>query len=144
MSGILSSIPVAAQRLGFSGLLPFFGSAVCAFSSDPVIHEFSLRALAGYGAIILSFLGGVRWGLAMAVLAPDKLAIPLSLSILPSILGWAALLLPATSGLHLLAACFLALLLADLKLPAAPIWYRNLRLPLSIGAIAALIVGAAL
>ena len=41
----------------------------------------------------------------------------------------------------MLALGFAAMLLADLRLTMAPPWYRSLRLPLSAGAITALLVG---
>ena len=40
----------------------------------------------------------------------------------------------------LLAFGFAAMLLADLRLSTAPPWYRSLRLPLSVGAISALLL----
>ena len=41
----------------------------------------------------------------------------------------------------LLAFGFAAMLLADLRLSTTPPWYRSLRLPLSVGAIGALLLG---
>jgi hypothetical protein len=99
------------------------------------------QSLLAYGAVILSFLGGVRWGLAIIEPNHADLFSPLCISVLPSLLGWLALLISDSAGLLLLALGFFALLLADLRLPTAPPWYGTLRLPLSVGAIGALLLG---
>jgi hypothetical protein len=101
----------------------------------------ALQALLAYGAVILSFLGGIRWGLAIVKSDHSDLLSPLCISVLPSLLGWLALLISASAGLLLLALGFFALLLADLRLPTAPPWYGAQRLPLSVGAISALLLG---
>lgn len=135
------AVPPAALALGLAGLLPFAASALAALALPPGQQGVALQALAAYGAVILSFLGGVRWGLAIGGPA-DGASLPrLALSVVPSLLGWAALLLPARPGLALLALGFIAMLAVDWRNPAAPAWYRRLRLPLSAGAICALLLG---
>lgn len=72
-----------AQRLGFLGLLPFL-----AFTLGGLLDlqaEASIRLFVSYSAIILSFLGGVHWGLAM--LRNDAPTRELHWSMLPSLLG---------------------------------------------------------
>jgi Protein of unknown function (DUF3429) len=133
-----SSIPSAARWLGFGGLLPFAGAVLARFTPA---HDLAPFALSAYGAVILSFLGGVRWGLAIADTGGGDLAARLSISVLPALAGWVALLLPPHQGLSLLAVGFVLMLLADLRLPAAPLWYRGLRVPLSAGAVCALLLG---
>ena len=137
----LKEIPAAARWLGFSGLIPFVGAAVGVLAGEPALQEFSLRMLLGYSAVILSFLGGVRWGLAITKTDSTALLIPLTISVTPSLLGWVALLLPPASGFLTLAIGFAAMQIADTRLPQAPHWYRVLRFPLSAGAISALIIG---
>lgn len=140
----LNEIPTPARWLGFGGLLPFGAAAVGGLMiSDPVLHELSLRALLAYGAVILSFLGGVRWGLAIVPTASASLATSLAISVLPPLLGWAALLLPPAGGLFALAIGFAGMLILDTQLPQAPCWYRRLRMPLSLGALGALVLGLA-
>ena len=137
----LLTIPKVAFWLGFAGLIPF--AVVVAVGLLPAAppHDLPLRALLAYGAVILSFLGGIRWGLAIATTDPADLFGPLFLSIAPALLGWIALLVPSSTGLVLLALGFAAILIADLWLSTAPHWYRSLRLPLSVGAIVALLMG---
>lgn len=135
------STPVVAQWLGFLGLIPFGATVVAGLIPAIPLHSLALQALPAYGAVILSFLGGIRWGLAMVKAGNADLFSPLSISVLPSLVGWIALLMPASTGLLLLALGFFVLLLADLRLPVAPAWYAALRLPLTVGAISALLLG---
>lgn len=136
-----SAVPRAARWLGFAGLLPFVAAAGAGIMPTAPLHDLALQALLAYGAVILSFLGGIRWGLATARADPAALSGPLCLSVLPALLGWFALLVPAATGLMVLALGFAAMLAADFRLAMAPAWYRSLRLPLSAGAITALLVG---
>lgn len=137
----LRNTPVAARWLGFLGLIPFGATVVAGLIPALPLHSLAPQALLAYGAVILSFLGGIRWGLAIVKVGHADLFSPLFISVLPSLLGWIALLMSASTGLLLLALGFSALLLADLRLPTAPPWYGALRLPLSVGAIGALLLG---
>ena len=81
-------------------------------------QAFVAIALAAYGALIVSFLGGVHWGLAWSlshstVHAPPNLRRQLMLwGITPSLLAWPGLLMPPFAGLawlgFLLILCYLA------------------------------------
>ena len=107
-----------------------------------------MHALLAYGAIILSFLGGIQWGLAIARpggASPDTLGGRLIVSITPSLAAWGALLVPERAGLILLALSIAAMLWVDLRatrLGQAPAWYPRLRIPLSCAVIATLVLGA--
>ena len=135
------NIPKSAVWLGFAGLIPFLLAAAIGLLPGAPLYDLSLQALLAYGAVILSFLGGIRWGLAIATTESADLLGPLLLSVAPALLGWIALLVSSHTGLVLLALSFAAMLIADLRLSTAPYWYRSLRLPLSIGAIFALLIG---
>ena len=137
----LPNIPKAALWLGFLGLTPFFVGAGVSVASSSSLNEAALQALLAYGAVILSFLGGVRWGLVIASTDPAAMLGPLFVSTVPALLGWVALLVPVSTGLMMLALSFAAMLVADLRFSIAPNWYRLLRLPLSAGAIFALLTG---
>jgi hypothetical protein len=96
---------VVAQRiagvLGNLGLLPFFALAVASWLPlGDTGARLVLLALVGYAAVILSFLGAVHWGLALLSPQLDKTALwnTLGWGVLPSLLGWLALLL-ALGGL---------------------------------------------
>ena len=64
-------LPTLAVLLGLGGLVPFLGCGFFAVSAaDPAATGW-LQALILYGAVILSFLGGVHWGLALSDARPD-------------------------------------------------------------------------
>lgn len=141
-----SRVPSAAAWLGGLGIIPFAGlSLATPFAADGLQVKL-LFALMAYGAIILSFLGGIHWGLAIGA-APqtdNTLLRRIALSIVPSLVAWAALLAPSSIGFLVLAAVFVAMLLVDIRasrLHEAPAWYPKLRWPLSCGAVAALLLG---
>jgi len=143
-----SKTPAAAAWLGGLGGLPFVALALATHLAGEPWRGLGVHALAAYGATILSFLGGVHWGLAIAShrLEPElKLMGWLVLSVIPSLLGWAALLLPMKAGLPVQAISFAVMLLVDLgatKIGRAPAWYPVLRIPLTCVVVASLILGA--
>jgi hypothetical protein len=143
-----TKVPVSAAWLGGLGALPFIG-LVCAM---PFLvgapRNLAADALVAYGAVILSFLGGIHWGLAIAHgggAAQAKLPARLILSIVPSLAAWAALLVADTTGLFILALAVAAMLWVDLRATRAgdaPRWYPTLRVPLTCIVVAALLLGA--
>lgn len=132
-----SKIPAAAAALGIAGLVPFVGLAGLAVIGHPQPLAEVWRALALYGAVILSFLGGVHWGRALAV----PRASDFGASVVPSIVAWLAVTaLPGRAAIPPLAAGFAALLIYDLarvRDGALPAWYAPLRLRLT-----AVVIGA--
>ncbi|MEM1436681.1 MAG: DUF3429 domain-containing protein [Pseudomonadota bacterium] len=122
--------PAAALLFGFTGAVPFLvltGIIAVAGSSTWLENAFTF-----YSALILSFLGGIRWGDAGTTKDPGHR--DLTLSILPSLLAWAALMLDdfylqlAVLMLgHLLTAVVDGLIPPKAQLP----WLRRLRLQLS-------------
>jgi hypothetical protein len=141
-----ATIALPFRLLGYSGLIPFAAAAVALFGPASW-RGLALPALAAYGAVILSFLGGVHWGLALRATPEEAPAAwpRLALGVLPALVGWVALLLPARPGLALLAAGVLAV--AAVETAAArrglvPRSYLGLRWALSLGAGACLLLGA--
>ncbi|ALV25683.1 DUF3429 domain-containing protein [Pannonibacter phragmitetus] len=147
------TVPRPALALGVAGLIPFAAASLMTFAGPPELRPQAAFALAAYGAVILSFLGGIHWGVAMAAstgqdgpFEEGDLLTRLAIAVAPSLAGWAGLLLPQTSGLLLLAACFAAMFALDLTASREgkfPLWYPALRLPLSAGAAASVLLGAA-
>lgn len=134
-------IPRAALALTWLGLVPFLVSAAALFTRGP-LGAFASLSLLAYGAVILSFLGGIHWGLAMRGDPPD--AGRLTLSTLPALIGWAALLLEGGWGMLLLALAFLLVLAADWSLARqalVPAWYPTLRWPVTLIVLACLLIG---
>ena len=74
--------------------------------------------LLSYGAVILSFLGGLHWG--RVITSPNANGRPdstwLIWSVCPSLLGWVALLLPVKVGAMVLSLGFLTSLQIEQKL----------------------------
>ena len=140
--------PPSAAWLGGLGALPFIGLAVAAPYLDSAPRLFVIHALLAYGAVILSFLGGVHWGLAIVSGSNadhPALRTRLILSVIPSLVAWAALLAPEKTGLLILAAAVAAMLWVDIgatRLGHAPQWYLKLRIPLTCVVVAALFIGA--
>ena len=91
-----------AAPLGYAGLLPFVALAVAAWLAPPAYRVPAAHALLAYGATIASFLGAIHWGLAMREpLTPQPG--PFVWGVFPSLVAWAALLLPISQGLATLA-----------------------------------------
>jgi Protein of unknown function (DUF3429) len=143
------AIPLTPLVLGAAGLIPFFGLAallLAGWSESLGWTTGATRtALLTYGAVIASFLGGIRWGLAVA--QPDKAPVRRDyvLSVVPSLAAWGALALPASWDMRALGALILALGLIDQDLAArglAPAWFGRLRLGLSLGAGLALLLAS--
>ena len=121
-----------ARALGYAGLLPFVAAGGATIAGlDPA--GFSARALlVGYAVTILSFLGAVHWGMAVANPGPTS-ARDFSASVVPPLIAWVALALAAPWDLALLAAAFPAWYLWERRtlMPAYPAWFRGLRLHLT-------------
>ncbi len=144
-----ATMPPTAQWLGGLGVVPFVLLAAVSLVADGPVSAHSALALAAYGAVILSFLGGVHWGVAIAGFGPDigvcRISRRLAYSVLPSLIGWGALFLARPLGLMVLAAAFAGMLAFDLRAGRSgelPAWYPKLRLPLTLAVVASLGVGA--
>lgn len=133
-------LPAFAWPLGLAGLLPFLGGAVATALGQP----WAAAALAAYGATILSFLGAVHWGLALAAPGRADLA-RLVGGVIPSLWAWVALLLPAKPGLLMLAAGLLGLVLVEsgaTRRGLLPPAYLRLRWLLTVVASGSLLAAA--
>ena len=130
-----------ARWLGFGGLIPFFGLAGLVVTDFQGWGEPAGDALRVYAALILSFLGGVSWGVALNSEHPGFY----SLSMVPFFGAWAALLISAPLSYGLLMAAFIAAHLIDYQARARgllPAWFFTLRRQLTLGVLVSLIVVA--
>ena len=140
----MRSIPLPPLALGLAGLIPFWVLAIGlalhgAFGLDPAGLDV---ALATYAAIIVSFLGGIRWGLAAR---SDGESANYAISVVPSLVAWGLLAAPEPWRLAGLGIVALALGPIDaglVKQGLAPPWLGRLRVILSSGAGVALLLGA--
>lgn len=125
-----------ARLLGIAGLLPFVAGAAALWTLPPEWLGLAANALLAYAALIVSFLGGIHWGLAMPQAALRRKQ--LIWGVLPSLLGWAALLLNSVWGLVLMAVSLLLCYVVDTQVYRAQgfgNWLR-LRAMLTVVAVA--------
>lgn len=145
--------PRVPLLLGLGGLIPFvvLSLALVAGFTLPLFEDAdSMRvALVGYGVAILSFLGGVRWGLAIkeSEAGDGKADRDFIIAVIPALVAWFAWFQPAPADLWWLAAAHIALALLDYGLACriiVPEWYGRLRLALAAVASLCLILAALL
>lgn len=148
----LNDVPRPARILGLAGLIPFAACAVAVWTASPVLQAEGSQLLLGYAAVILTFLGGVHWGKAMA----DRPGLDggdtdlnwarLGWSVLPSLIAWTALRMEPGFALVLLLAAFALAFLVDrqaVRVGFFPEWYLPLRKVLTLGVLACLIAALA-
>lgn len=113
-----------ALKLGYAGLIPFIGGALFIWLLAGRIDEqpfiFVVRALTSYAALVVSFLGGVPWGLIMWQSAagrtlPDTHKRALWMGVAYSLAAWLALLMPPHAGLVVMGVLLVVCYLTDRK-----------------------------
>lgn len=134
---IRKTIPANALILGYSGVIPFAAAAGLVAFGDAGMRQMALDGFLVYSAVILSFLGGVRWGAASsASIVPTR---ALVFSVAPSL--WAAFFLwwPSNplSAWGLMTG-FILMGLADWLYPGVKVaaWMLPLRVRLSLAVVA--------
>lgn len=124
-----------ARWFGFAGLLPFAAALLLALlGANDTQRALGLQAFVAYAAVILSYLGGIRWGAALGLPGARALA----LAVAPALLAFGLLLLPPRDALPLFALAFAVVGLFDVLRPVDghwPGWFRRLRLQLSVGVV---------
>jgi hypothetical protein len=142
-----------AWLLAIAGAIPFAAMTFALTSADNAVRIPAIAALVTYAAVILSFLGGIEWGLAvqepMAAPGPQKerlRATALFISAAPSLAAWGVFWLPSPHWqLGASLALFILVWAADLGLSRqglVPSWFVDLRT--AITAVVAVILGVAL
>ena len=148
---MISKIPTGALILGLSGVMPFAWGAVTLISEEAFnfgIENFGARFVGpliqlSYGVIILCFMSGVLWGFATKMDEKNG-SLGYILSIVPAL--WAFLSMgrgPISDTISLIVG-FLAVLLIDKHfylLKLTPLWWMNLRIPLTFLVISLLGLG---
>jgi hypothetical protein len=124
------NLPLVAIILGVAGLIPFVGCGIASVSTSDNQAVPALAALIAYSAVILSFLGGVVWGFLLAPRGmapvparPGRGNLAFVLGIVPSLLGWAAMVVGQTAGadsaLAVLIVAFIATIVTEWQ------WFRH-------------------
>ena len=136
-------LPLQARRLGYGGLLPFAAGALLVWLVREDAHPYVALALSGYAAVIVSFLGGIHWGLAFRHAEPPTVL--LVWGVVPSLVAWLALMMPPSSGLVIHGAMLLGSYGVDRRLyPAEGVGHwLTLRFRLSGVAALCCFIGAA-
>lgn len=141
-------MPRAPLVLTLAGLLPFLGgaSAIAWYDGEIARQAGAQLVLLVYAAVILSFLGGVRWGVEMKAHPARPALGVMAVSVLGALTGWGlvltAVLARFSPELFLAAAGALALHgIWDVHAgrALAP-WYPRLRWIASLGAVLCLVV----
>lgn len=135
------SIPMSALIPGIAGLIPFWVLALSDVISTGIPVLVALVGFITYGAVILSFVGAIWWGLAAAASSGPK-AMMFLWSVIPALIGWLATLVAADLGVLILAAGFLLQWLFDAGLVSQypeimPRWVFRLRTLLTAGVLIA-------
>lgn len=135
--------PLAALIPGLLGLMPFWGFALATVLDLGVDPLLALMALIMYGAVILSFVGALWWGMAVHAPASAPRATMFVWSVVPALVGWASTLTTPETGLRMLMAGLAFQWLLDnmlrRKMPELMLdWVFRLRTMLTGGALSAL------
>lgn len=133
-------VPRTARLLGLAGLLPQLAAGYVLLENNADWRFTALAMAYAYGALILSFLGGLWWGLAAQAKNPPGWI--WYAAVMPSLIAFASAWPWATGApwpgpsMIALGVALIASLGVDWQLQrtgVAPGWWLELRLPLSIG-----------
>lgn len=143
MSELNLKLPARVAVLGYGGLVPFVGLALLV-GADPGRAAVWGRALVGYGAVILSFVGALHWGFAMtaADIEPAQRRRAFVWSVVPALLAWPATVVGTSAAALILVAGFALHYAEDRRLAgvaALPAWYLPLRWRLTLVACVCLL-----
>lgn len=105
----MNPIPPLVRKLAYAGLIPFIGLALMVQLAPTPVNYLSAESLAGYGAIITSFMGAIHWGANLHTLGK-----PLTgdrwvdrnawiWGVIPALVAWVALHIYIPVGLLILA-----------------------------------------
>ncbi|KAJ7080406.1 hypothetical protein B0H15DRAFT_787233 [Mycena belliarum] len=151
---VASEVPKPVLIFGLAGGIPYIGAAATTVylahqaglaaagnlaSVDPgvaiTILDQALNVQVTYGAVMLSFLGALHWGMEFAGLGGAKGYARLALGAAPVMYAWPTLMLDPTMALVAQWVGFTGLWAADLRATSAgwtPKWYSQYRFYLSI------------
>lgn len=140
MSDLSPTLPPWATRLGHAGLIPFVLGALLVWVVNAEAHPYVVEGLAGYAALIVSFLGGIHWGFGMKALGqPGGVPLrPFAWGVVPSLLAWIGLTMPAYAGLVVLGVLLLLCYAVDRRAYPAAGLSAWLTLRFRLSAVAAL------
>lgn len=137
------SLKRIAGLLTAAGVLPFIALAIATAMLPLPTNATAALWLAAYATAILSFLGGIRWGIAVA--DPPAQPTPLVLSVLSPLAGFALLPLYVTTFSQsarvflVYALLFVVQLIWDWRSGAVPAWFKPMRMGATLVAVLSLV-----
>jgi len=153
-SGLAARVPKPILLTGLAGAIPYIGTAATSLyfarqagllaaghaarvEYDTAINllEAALHTQVTYGAVLLSFLGALHWGMEFSGYGGQKGYSRLALGVAPVVFAWSTLSLDPTMALTAQWVGFTSLWYADMRVTAAgwtPPWYSQYRFYLSI------------
>lgn len=135
-----------ALVLGLAGLIPFVGLAGIAAIGPEQWRTVSQILLSQYGALILSFVGALHWGYAVQQEARGGEAwLRYGYSVAPALWAWLSLQFPLVVGMQMLGLALMVCLVVDLALLKQvnlPLWFTRLRVILTTGGSASMLMAS--
>ncbi|KAF5647891.1 putative MNN4-regulates the mannosylphosphorylation [Fusarium sp. NRRL 25303] len=151
-----TDVPRESSVLGLAGTLPYLGTSLSTvflawdlnkpiptgnsfYDAIMIDHETAKYLLSvieplqlGYGAVIISFLGAIHWGLEYAEKQPlrERTRFRYGMGLAASVVAWPTLMLPVEYALTSQFMAFVALYFADSRAATkgwAPRWYGSYR-----------------
>ncbi|MGY6215586.1 DUF3429 domain-containing protein [Methylolobus aquaticus] len=144
----INPTPPVPFWLGTAAMLPFVVLTSGLYALPSEYRNNLVFWLSSYGAVVLSFVGAIHWGLALVhpkMLYGDRMT-SMGWSVVPAAAAWSSFLVPAESGLLLMAGSFAAQYGADQQFESrfsVPEWYPPLRTSLTTVAALCLILAVA-
>jgi hypothetical protein len=139
-TGSVSPIPRLAWTLGVAGLLPFFAHALFVWLTPVSEAAGLLKSQVHYAGAILTFVGALHWGVAIAggeAFTP-RAGVQLVWSVIPALYAWVISLYPPPIAVPAFLFGLACALLVDFVLfrgvPGAR-WFVQLRTVISVVAV---------
>lgn len=134
-SNVVTPYKKGVLLLGYAGVIPFLIFTLLAFFSD--FHSWAIEANLAYGAVILTFIGAIHWGLLLRDFSDKSTLLDqttLIISILPSVIAWVVLIdyFSAVSSFCILISSFMSMCAFErYKKLYSSLWYRKMRMQLT-------------
>jgi hypothetical protein len=132
-----------ATQLGWAGLVPFVSGALLVWLVRDDARPYVTLSLSAYAAVIVSFLGGIHWGMVLRQPLPDTRM--LVWGVLPSLVAWLGVMMKPGAGLVIAATMLLVCYAVDRRVyprQGAAGWL-TLRFRLTLVASLSCLLGAA-
>jgi hypothetical protein len=128
-----------------AGLIPFVVPGIGVWLTSGQLSGFLHTVLIAYALAIASFMAGAQWGFGSVAELDDRGRLRvLGISVVPSLVAWAGVFAPFPWPYAFLLTAFALVLRFDVRLVQdglAPVWYPQLRLPLTAAVGVALLSG---